>query len=43
MIKTLNWTDLRLMEQAGFNPEVWSPEFRREMEEYWLARMRGEI
>ncbi|MBI4835105.1 MAG: hypothetical protein HY811_09850 [Planctomycetes bacterium] len=39
----LSWSERRLSEQAGFNPEVWSPEFRAEMEDYWEARMRGEV
>jgi hypothetical protein len=40
--RLLSWDERRYMERAGFNPEVWSPEFRREMEDYWRARMRGE-
>jgi len=39
----LSWTELREMERKGFNPEVWSPEFRAEMRDYWKARMRGEV
>lgn len=41
--RPLTWTERRLAEWSGFNPEVWSPEFRREMEDYWSARMRGEV
>ncbi len=39
----LSWTERRYLERAGFNPEVWSPEFRAEMRDYWKARMRGEV
>ena len=39
----LSWDERRYMERAGFNPEVWSPEFRAEMEDYWEARKRGEV
>ncbi len=38
----LSWTKRRCLEQKGFNPDVWSEEFRREMRDYWRARMRGE-
>ena len=41
--RLLSWTERRYLERAGFNPEVWSPEFRAEMEEYWRARERGEV
>jgi len=41
--KLLSWSERREMEQDGFNPEVWSPEFREEMRDYWKARMRGEV
>jgi len=41
--KILNWTERIFLEQMGFNPEAWSPEFRREMAEYLRARMKGEI
>lgn len=40
--RNLSWSERRYLEQAGFNPEVWSPEFRAEMEDYWEARMKGE-
>ena len=39
----LSWTERRYLERAGFNEEVWSPEFRAEMHEYYEARMRGEL
>ncbi|MBI5779000.1 MAG: hypothetical protein HZA49_06050 [Planctomycetes bacterium] len=41
--RLLGWSERREGEQAGFNPDVWSPSFRREMEDYWDARMRGEV
>jgi len=41
--RLLSWDERRYLERAGFNPEVWSPEFRAEMEDYWAARERGEI
>jgi threonine dehydrogenase-like Zn-dependent dehydrogenase len=31
------------LEKAGFNTELWSPEFRAEMEDYWRARERKEV
>ena len=40
--RLLSWSELRWMERSDFNEEVWSPEFRAEMHEYWEARMRGE-
>jgi len=39
----LGWSTRRELERAGFNPEEWSPEFRREMLDYWRARDRGEV
>jgi hypothetical protein len=39
----LSWSELIEMEKAGFNQAEWSPEFRREMKEYWKARMKGEL
>ena len=39
----LSWDERRYLERIGFNEEVWSPEFRAEMHEYWRARMRGEV
>ena len=41
--RLLSWSDSREMERAGFNTEVWSEDFREEMEDYWLAQMRGEV
>ncbi len=41
--RLLSWNERRRMEQKGFNEEVWSPGFRKEMREYWRARMRGEV
>jgi hypothetical protein len=41
--RLLSWTERRYLERAGFNEEVWSPEFRAEMHEYYRARMRGEV
>ncbi|MBI4833408.1 MAG: hypothetical protein HY811_01125 [Planctomycetes bacterium] len=31
------------LEKAGFNTELWSPEFREEMLDYWRARERKEV
>ena len=39
----LSWTERRYLERKGFNEEVWSEEFRKEMRDYWKARMRGEV
>ena len=39
----LSYNQRRASERAGFNEEVWSPEFRAEWLEYWEAKMRGEI
>ncbi len=33
--KLLSWSERREMEQDGFNPEVWSPEFYQEWLEIW--------
>ncbi len=41
--RILSWSELREMERKGFNEEVWSPEFREEMRDYYEARMRGEV
>ena len=41
--RVLSWSQRIRMEKAGFNKKCWSPEFRKEMEEYWKARMKGEI
>jgi len=41
--RLLSWSERIYMEKAGFNPAVWSPEFRREMMEYWEAKERGEL
>lgn len=41
--RLLSWSERRYLERVGFNEEVWSPEFRAEMHEYWRARMRGEV
>jgi len=41
--RLLTWSQRREAEQRGFNPEAWSPEFRKEMEDYWRARMKGEV
>jgi len=39
----LSWSELIEMEKAGFNQAEWSPEFRKEMREYWKAKERGEL
>ncbi len=41
--RNLSWSERRYLERAGFNEEVWSPEFRAEMHDYYRARMRGEV
>lgn len=39
----LSWSERRKMERAGFNLLVWSPEFRRQIKDYWKAKERGEV
>jgi hypothetical protein len=39
----LSWSERIRLEKVGFNQSEWSPEFRKEMREYWKARMKGEL
>jgi hypothetical protein len=39
----LSWSDRIELERAGFNPAVWSEDFRQEMYDYWDAVDRGEL
>jgi len=41
--KVLTWHEYRLAEEAGFNPNLWSDDFLREMMDYFEARERGEL
>lgn len=41
--RLLSWSERREMERAGFNTEIWSPGLRREMQDYWEAKERGEV
>lgn len=39
----LSWSERRQLERAGFNTNLWSPAFRRQMQDYWEAKERGEL
>lgn len=41
--RLLSWDERRDMEETGFNLEVWSKAFRRQMLDYFSARRRGEL
>lgn len=41
--RLLSWDDRRRRERRGFNPMLWSPEFRKEWLEYMQAKNRGEV